>query len=224
MTRPIIKHANNLKSLWVTLEDNIHCFLLAIPSDTILANGLKEYIQAGEIKGIQLGYHTKNRETWYSIDISPSPDGFMPYMSKEIPYITHNLSELLSTNSIHQIFYSSEVSDDMKKWIQFSMLSSISQLSIELYGKTYGGGVLKLEPTSAKRILIFTGKGRPFPKNLDKKVNKFLLNGKRRDANNFVDNWMKDNLDFPKKDMKFIKKSYDAIRELRLNTKTNLKI
>lgn len=145
-------------------------------------------------------------------------------MSKEIPYITHNLSKILSTNSIHQVFYSSEVTDDMKKWIQFSMLSSISQLSIELYGKTYGGGVLKIEPTSAKRIFVFTGNGSPFPKNLDKKINKFLLNGNRRDAIDFVDNWLEDNLNFPRNDMKFIKKSYKAIREMRLNTKTNQKI
>jgi hypothetical protein len=220
MTRPIIKHASKLKSLWVALEDNIHYFLLAIPSDTSLPEGLKDYIQAGEASGLQLGYHTKNRETWYSINISLPPDGFMPYMSKEIPYITHNLSGLLSTNSIHQIFYSPDVTDDMKKWIQFSMLSSISQLSIELHGKTYGGGVLKIEPTSAKQILIFTGNGSPFPKNLDMKVNKLLRNGKKRDAIDFVDNWLEDNLDFPRKNMKMIKKSYNAIREMRLSTKT----
>ena len=224
MCRPIIKHASILKSLWVTLEDNIHYFLLAIPSNAILPKGLKDYIQAGEANGLHLGYHTKNRETWYSINISSPPDGFLPYMSKEIPYITHNLSKILSTNSIHQVFYSSEVTDDMKKWIQFSMLSSISQLSIELYGKTYGGGVLKIEPTSAKRIFVFTGNGSPFPKNLDKKINKFLLNGNRRDAIDFVDNWLEDNLNFPRNDMKFIKKSYKAIREMRLNTKTNQKI
>lgn len=219
MSRPIIKNASKLKSLWVTLDDNIHYFLLAIPSNAILPDGLKEYIRAGEANGIQLGYHTKNRETWYSINMSSPPDGFLPYMSKEIPYIIHNLSGLLSTNSIHQVFYSSEVTDDMKKWIQFSMLSSISQLSIELYGKTYGGGVLKIEPTSAKRIFIFTGNGNPFPKNLDIKINEFLLKGKKRDAIDFVDNWLEDNLDFPRKDMKSIKKSYKTIREMRLNTK-----
>lgn len=224
MTRPIIKHASKLQSLRVTLEDNIHSFLLAIPSGASLPEELKEYIQSGEASGLQLGYHTKNRETWYSINISRPPDGFLPYMSKEIPYISHNLSGLLSTNSIHQIFYSSDVTDDMKKWIQFSMLSSISQLSIELYGKTYGGGVLKIEPTSAKRILIFTGNDRPFPKNLDVKVNNFLTNGKRRDAIDFVDNWLVKNQDFPKKDMKLIKKCYNAIREMRLNTKTIRKI
>lgn len=217
MILPIIKNAKNLKSLWVSLEDNIQYFLLVIPSDTILENGLKEYIQTGEAKGIHEGYHTKNRKTWYSINISSPPNGFIPYMSKEIPYITHNSARVLSTNSIHQIFYSPNVNDEMRKWIQFSMLSSISQLSIELYGKTYGGGVLKVEPTSAKRILVFSGDGRPFPKNLDKKINKFLLEGKRQDAIDFVDTWMKDNLDFPKNDMNFIKKSYEEIRKLRIS-------
>ncbi|MCV5803351.1 SAM-dependent methyltransferase, partial [Escherichia coli] len=56
------------------------------------------------------------------------------------------------TNSVHRVFFNKGVSFLRKKAISVSLLSSFSQLSAELQGRAYGSGVLKLEPSAAKRI------------------------------------------------------------------------
>ena len=40
-----------------------------------------------------------------------------------------------------------------KKWIHISLISNIGQLSLETYSKTYGRGMLKIEPRSLKEAL-----------------------------------------------------------------------
>jgi len=216
LLRPIIKHSNELQGLCIENGQKCNNYLLIINQDSDINDGLKSYIEIGISKGLHLGYHAKKRNPWYSIRDPIPPDGFLPYMSKEIPYITFNTAKLLSTNSVHQIFFSGKTDDNARKWIQFSMFSSISQLSIELYSKTYGGGVLKIEPSAAKNILVYSGEGKPFPKELGEKVNKILAQGNKRKVVEFVDDWVINNLRISKKDMELAKKMYKMNRDLRL--------
>lgn len=217
LLRPIIKNANELKSLSVDKNTIFPNYLLTIDTNLELTKSLIDYIKIGKTKGLHLGYHTKKRNHWYIIENPTSPDAFMPYMSKEIPYITLNNGEILSTNSIHQIFFNENVNNNTKKWIQFSIFSSISQLSIELNGKTYGGGVLKIEPSAAKKILIYPGSEQEIPDKLIKKINTLVANGDKKKAMDFVDKWVIDNLGIPNKDVEMIKNYYNMIRDMRLN-------
>lgn len=56
------------------------------------------------------------------------------------------------------MFFVNGASYEEKKAIAASFLSSYSQLSAEIEGRSYGSGVLKIEPSAAKNISIFTGK------------------------------------------------------------------
>jgi hypothetical protein len=43
-------------------------------------------------------------------------------------------------------------------WVEVSLLSAISQLSLEINSKTYGREMLKLEPTSIKKCIVLRKK------------------------------------------------------------------
>ncbi len=214
--RPIIRHSADLCKLVITASDGIKDAVLLIPEDMKISGPLKEYIKRGERSGVNERYHSRKRVKWYSISIQKPPDGFLHYMTKEVPFLVLNPKDLMCTNTIHQVNFLDGVDENAKKWIQFSMLTSISQLSIELLGRTYGGGVLKIEPTAIKKVLVYPGNGKRFPASLENELNSLLLKGKRREAIELADKWMITNLQVPREDMDFIIKSYRYIRDLRL--------
>ncbi len=74
-------------------------------------------------------------------------------MAAKFPYLLRNVNRIQCTNSIHRIYFK-KLSATEKKWIQISLLSVAGQLSLEAYSKTYGRGILKIEPSSLKRTLV----------------------------------------------------------------------
>lgn len=214
--KPIITHTRDLRKLTIDTSDDIKHVIMLIPEDFELPPSLKKHIKRGESEGLNKRYHTQKRVKWYSIPKQKPPDGFLHYMTKEVPFLVLNSNGLLSTNTVHQVEFLDGVDENTKKWIQFSMLTSISQVSVELIGRTYGGGILKIEPTAAGKIMVYAGNGHRFPKGLQEKVNAYLLKGKRLDAMKLADEWMITNLAVPKEDMDFIRQCYQNVRDIRL--------
>jgi len=214
--KPIITHTRDLHKLTIDASDDITHVIVLIPEDFELPQSLKRYIKMGKKKGLHKRYHTEKRLKWYSIPNQKPPDGFLHYMTKEVPFLVLNSNGLLSTNTVHQVEFLDEVDENTKKWIQFSMLTSISQVSAELVGRTYGGGVLKIEPTAAGKIMVYPGNGHSFPEGLRNKLNAYLVKGRRLDAVELADKWIIANLAVSKEDMDFVKECYQNIRGIRL--------
>jgi hypothetical protein len=214
--KPIITHTRDLHKLTTDASDDIKHVIMLIPEDFELPQSIKKYIKMGEKEGLDERYHTEKRVKWYSIPKQEPPDGFLHYMTKEVPFLVLNSNGLLSTNTVHQVEFLDGVDENTRKWIQFSMLTSISQVSAELVGRTYGGGVLKIEPTAAGKIMVYSGNGHLFPEGLQDKLNAYLLERKRLDAMKLADEWVITNLAVSKEDMDFIKQCYQTIRDIRL--------
>ena len=79
------------------------------------------------------------------------PDAFLTYMNHAFPRIVKNTAGALSTNTIHNVTTVEGVSADA---LAVAFYNSLTLLSAELVGRSYGGGILKLEPTEAERLLI----------------------------------------------------------------------
>lgn len=213
--KPIITNSKNLRNLSIISVANWKKYLLMIPEQLKLEDGLKKYVRDGESIGLEKRYHTRKREIWYSIPPQKIADAFLPYMTKEIPFLILNSSQVLSTNSVHQVFFKEDINENSRKWIQFSMFSSISQLSIELLAKTYGGGILKIEPSAARNIVVFSEENVKFPREFENTINDFLAKGRRQDVIDFVDEWIVQNYHIPEKIYDDIKKCYQEIRTMR---------
>lgn len=82
------------------------------------------------------------------------PDAFFPYRVGKIPYLViNNNHEVQSINSVHRIYFKN-LSKNEIRWIHVSMLSIYCQLSIDAISKTYGRGMLKIEPGMLGSILV----------------------------------------------------------------------
>lgn len=214
--KPIIAKAMEINKCSVIHLSDVQEFVLTIPNKQALPATIQSYIKMAEGKGYKERYHCKKRSEWYSIELKDPPDAFLPYMIKEIPTTILNPDRVRSTNNIHGVYFDDRCTENTLKWIQLSMLSSISQLSIEIFSRTYGSGVLKIEPSEAKKILVFSGNGLAYPKEIDSTVQDLIREGNREQAMNIVDAWFMKNLNISKKEMDNILSYYRKLKEVRL--------
>lgn len=146
---------------------------------------------------------------WHHFNDKQIPDAFLPYMNNDGPRVAINTAKVNSTNSVHRLFYTQNygkilTKDIVLKEIAISMLSTFSQLSAELEGRTYGAGVLKHEPSEAKKIkLIFRGSAKPEDKNTIietfNAINKSLREDNRQQAQMLADEFVLSNISVGKR-------------------------
>jgi len=114
---------------------------------------LSAYLRRGRRLGISQRYKCQARDPWYSVPSIHVPHAFLSYMAHRVPRIALNRAHLSSTNLVHQLTFRKAHPSLMAAHIA-SLYSSLSLLSFELEGRSYGGGVLKLETREAERVLV----------------------------------------------------------------------
>ncbi len=119
------------------------------------AEKFKKYIIDGVKARYHLRAHSQQRDPWYYVNQGEVPDAFFPYRVAQIPYIVLNNQNSQCTNSIHRLYFKEKLSQYEQMWLQLSLLSVPGQLSIEAYSRTYGSGVLKIEPNALKKSLVY---------------------------------------------------------------------
>jgi len=73
-----------------------------------------------------------------------------------IPRLVLNHASVDCTNAIHRVYCTEQGIEIGAKALALAMLSSVAQLSAEMFGRSYSGGVLKIEPGTSQRILLPT--------------------------------------------------------------------
>jgi hypothetical protein len=112
------------------------------------------YIARGEDQGLDMRYKCRIRSPWWRVPLTTPPDLFVSYMSGSTPRIVSNRAKVLNLNSVHGLRVQPHLRSLAQTALPVMAMSSISLLSAELVGRTYGGGVLKLEPTEAAKWLV----------------------------------------------------------------------
>lgn len=111
------------------------------------------YLQRGEREGIDKRYKCRVRKPWWAVPLPKrgAPDLFLTYCAAEFPRLVYNAAGALHTNTLHGVKLSDGTS---ARALAACFYNSLTLLSAELVGRSYGGGVLKLEPTEAEALLI----------------------------------------------------------------------
>ncbi|QJU60942.1 N-6 DNA methylase (plasmid) [Sphingomonas sp. AP4-R1] len=139
--------------------------LLRLQRGQELSASVRRYLDSSAGQEARQGYKCRNRDPWYAVPDVQVPDFFMSYMSGRSASLVQNTAGATCTNTVHSV----RVRD---RALAAKLLPSwgtpLSQLSCELEGHPLGGGMLKLEPREAGRLL-FT------PPPLAKKVNMPIL-------------------------------------------------
>jgi adenine-specific DNA-methyltransferase len=158
-------------------------------------NKSKQLINAGVELNLHERSHSRLRHPWYKVNQGLLPDAFFPYRVGHIPYLMLNKDNSQCTNSVHRIYFKN-LTEIQKQWIMLSMLSSYSQLSMYVEAKTYGRGMVKMEPNALCNSLVLCLKDRSVS-SAYKSIVEQLKVGDKRSAVQMADSFINKKLRIP---------------------------
>jgi len=116
---------------------------------TPMSDAATAYIDDGERAGVSTAYKCRVRSPWYQVPLVQAPDVFLTYMSHKAPRLVTNSAGVHILNSVHGVQLRSHVKAIGRELLPVAALNTATLLGAELVGRSYGGGVLKLEPREA---------------------------------------------------------------------------
>jgi adenine-specific DNA-methyltransferase len=156
---PLISRSAHLRGAiidegeWERLaEANERVHLLNLRSTKPLSSTEKAYVKSGEDEKFHLGYKCSIRKPWYQVPSIWVPDGFLFRQIYDFPRFVQNQAGASSTDTIHRVRVTGCSAPDLFA----STFTYLTAASAEIEGRSYGGGVLELEPTEAERLLVPT--------------------------------------------------------------------
>jgi len=141
------------KTDWKSLSaagDRVHLLNITADRAHSLPAKLREYIRDGESKDFHKGYKCSIRKPWYTVPSIWTPQGFMFRQIYDFPRVVLNNSGATSTDTIHRLSCNVEKPER----VIANTYTWMTAASAEIEGRSYGGGVLELEPTEAERLLM----------------------------------------------------------------------
>ena len=128
-------------------------YLLDLANKKRLSTSVKTYVEAGERQGVDKAYKCRVRSPWYAVPHVYQPEGFLTYMSGLRPLLVANGAKAVTPNSLHAVRLHAQ-SPFSARDLALLWHTSLTSLSVELEGHALGGGMLKLEPSEAKNVLV----------------------------------------------------------------------
>ncbi len=95
------------------------------------------------------GYKCSIRSPWYAVPAVWVPEGFVFRQIHDFPRVVRNEAGATSTDTIHRL--RCRVDPEL---VIANLYTHLTAASAEIEGRSYGGGVLELEPTEAERLLM----------------------------------------------------------------------
>lgn len=179
---PLASRAAHLKGAildseeWSRLSEanqRVHLLGICAADDDRLSARVRSYVATGEAQGFDLGYKCSIRKPWYAVPSVWVPDGFFFRQIYDFPRVVANRAGATATDTIHRL--KAEQPDVLMGNIYTHLVGA----SAEIEGRSYGGGVLELEPTEAERLLVPARLGESLP--LDE-VDRLVRTGRLADA------------------------------------------
>jgi adenine-specific DNA-methyltransferase len=151
---PSSRHLRGLSFMhetWSALADEGAQVHLFYPGSRLSAPTLR-YIAQGEKEGVPSAYKCSVRSPWWRVPLVRVADLFLTYMNHDTPRLVANEAVARHLNSVHGVTLKKDLRTLGMESLPIGMLNSLTLLGAELVGRSYGGGILKLEPKEADKL------------------------------------------------------------------------
>jgi adenine-specific DNA-methyltransferase len=166
-TQKIVTRSGHLKGTlfteadWKNLaEGQQGAHLLSAPAVAPgeLPNAMRQYVREGQRRDVHKGFKCRIRKLWYVVPSVWNPDAFLLRQIHRHPKLVVNEAGVTCTDTIHRVRL---LNGTDGRRLAVACLNSLTFAFSEIAGRSYGGGVLELEPREAEQLPIpFAGSER----------------------------------------------------------------
>jgi adenine-specific DNA-methyltransferase len=191
-------------------------FLFHVPTSVngTLSGAGRRYVRLGERHDVNLGYKCSVRSPWYSVPSVWEPDCFFFRQIYDFPRLVVNTAQATSTDTIHRL-RCKVPAERMAR----SIYTHLTAASAEIEGRSYGGGVLELEPTEAERLLIPAKLGAGLPiTECDRLIRAGRLDEVLEENDRLI---LREEVGLSKGDCDMLRRIWDRMRNRRMNRRRN---
>jgi adenine-specific DNA-methyltransferase len=161
--RPLLARTRHATGLTYTVDDaeetaasGLTSFLLDFAPgtpDPVDLDQPRAYLVAGEAEGLPGRYKCRIREPWYRVPVVPPGALLMAKRSHLFPRVIVNEAKVLTTDTIYRGRLLSCAPMGVRDFTA-SFHNSLTLLTAEIEGRSFGGGVLELVPSEISRLSL----------------------------------------------------------------------
>jgi adenine-specific DNA-methyltransferase len=222
-TRRLVSRSGHLKGAifseadWqANAEQELPAYLLDLPDRELseLTEAAQKYVAFGQGADFDKGFKCRIRRRWYVVPSVWTPDAFMLRQVHGYPKLILNDAKATCTDTIHRVRFREGANGSL---VVAAFLNSLTFAFSEVTGRSYGGGVLELEPNEAEKL--------PLPlKNAERldifDLHEMLLADRIDDVLEITDKALLiDSLRLSKKDAGSLREIWQKLRDRRINRK-----
>lgn len=132
-------------------ETTVRTRLLVLARHDQPAGAVAAYLDKGAAAGVPDGYKCRVRSLWWEVPGPWAPDGFMLRQMSTAPRLVANLAGATSTDTVHRVRIRDGVGMPA---LAAAAYNSATFALAEVLGRSYGGGILELEPSECEALPV----------------------------------------------------------------------
>ena len=157
--KPIVTSIRDLKGVELTADDIGNWVLMVHePKEELKDKRVLKYLEHGEeievstkhgtriasakVKGVHNLSTCKQRKIWYDLGTHEPPPIIAPYLMWDRVIFAHNKAKALAPNTLHFVY---PMKREETRYLLGILNSTLTAFLLEIEGRSYGGGVLKME-------------------------------------------------------------------------------